>query len=506
MTARRVISVVGLAILAGCKVGPDYVRPLAPVPAAYKEAGWQVAQPADTSNPGAWWSIYRDPVLDGLEKQIDISNENLKAADAAFRQAEAIVAQARAGFFPTETISAATQRSRGGGGGGSAAVAAAAAGGRGGGGGGNISNFFSLSEAVSWVPDLWGKVWRTVEGDIATAQASAADLASARLAAQGAVASDYLQLRVADELKRLLDNAVKAYTESLRIVRNQYNAGVAAASDVAQAETQLENARAQAIAVGVTRAQFEHAIAVLVGKPPAELTIAAVEQAIEVPDVPAGLPSALLERRPDIAAAERRMASANEQIGVDETAFFPNMTLSGNSGTQSSKLNKLLTAANRVWSFGSNLTETVFDAGSRHAQVEQARAAYDATVADYRQTVLSAFQQVEEELAALRILAQQAAAEDAAVRSAREAERIIFNQYKAGTVAYTNVVVAQTAALSNAETAVNIRQSRLVASAALVQALGGGWDASLLPSGERIESDYPLNFSPLPPVDTNPRF
>lgn len=503
LKAALAIGVTGLLLLAGCKVGPDYVRPLAPVPAAYKEAGWQVAQPSDGADPGAWWSIYRDPVLDGLERQIDVSNQNLKAADAAFRQSEAIVAQARAGFFPTETITAAAQRSRGGGGGGSAAVAAAIGGG--GGGGGRISNFFSLSESVSWVPDLWGKVWRTVEGDIDTAQSNAADVASARLAAQGALASDYLQLRVADELKRLLDDAVKGYTESLRIVRNQYNAGIVAASDVAQAETQLENARAQSIAIGVTRAQFEHAIAVLTGRPPAEVTIAPLEQAILVPDVPAGLPAELLQRRPDIAAAERRMASANEQIGVAEAAFFPNITLTGNSGTQASKLNKLLTAANRVWSFGGNVVETVFDAGSRHSQVEQARAAYDAAVADYRQTVLTGFQQVEDELSALRILAQQAAAQEAAVRASREAAAIIFNQYKAGTVAYTNVVVAQTAALSNAETAVNIRQSRLVASAALVQALGGGWNASLLPSHERIEADVPLNFSPAPPPDANPR-
>ncbi|HEX3535505.1 MAG TPA: efflux transporter outer membrane subunit [Stellaceae bacterium] len=502
MTAGLAIRLAGVLLLAGCKVGPDYVRPLTAVPPAYKEAGWQVAQPSDTADPGAWWSIYKDPVLDGLERQIDISNQNLKAADAAFRQSEAIVAQARAGFFPTETITAAAQRSRGGGGGGSAAVAAAVGGG---GGGGRISNFFSLNEAVSWVPDLWGKVWRTVEGDIATAQSSAADVASARLSAQGALASDYLQLRVADELKRLLDNAVTAYTESLRIVRNQYNAGIVAQSDVAQAETQLENARAQAIAVGITRAQFEHAIAVLTGHPPAEVTIAPVEQGILVPDAPAGLPAELLQRRPDIAAAERRMASANEQIGVAETAFFPNITLTGNSGVQSSMLSTLFTAPSRVWSFGGNLTQTIFDAGSRHAQVEQARAAYDAAVADYRQTVLTGFQQVEDELSALRILAQQAAAQEAAVRASREAAAIIFNQYKAGTVAYTNVVVAQTAALSNAETAVNIRQSRLVASAALVQALGGGWDAALLPSGERIEADVPLNFSPAPPPDANPR-
>jgi len=287
----------------------------------------------------------------------------------------------------------------------------------------------------------------------------------------------------------------------MRISQNQYNAGIVSASDVAQARTQLENTRAQAVATGILRAQLEHAIAVLIGKPPAELTITVLEAVPALPDIPAGLPSELLERRPDIAAAERRMAAANAQIGVAEAAFFPTVTLSANYGISASAINRLFNTASRMWSFGSTLAETIFDAGARHAIVEQNRALLDAAIADYRQTVLTGFQQVEDELSSLRILADQATAQDAAVVASREAERIFLNQYKAGTVAYTSVVVAETTALSNAEIAINIRQSRLLASVALIQALGGGWDTSQLPGRDLIETDVPLNFNPLPPAD-----
>ena len=481
-------------LLSACAVGPDYRRPSASMPAQYKEAGWKLGEPLDAIDRGAWWSVYNDPVLDGLERQIDISNQNLLAAEAAFRQAEFVVAQARAQFFPTATVNASAQRSRGGGTAGSGTTPIG-----GGGGGGRITNFFSTSTAASWTPDLWGRVRRTVESNVASAQASAGDLASARLAAQGALASDYLQLRVADELKRLLDATAKAFAESLRITRNQYNAGTASASDVAQAETQLRSTEAQAIAVGVTRAQLEHAIAVLIGKPPAELSIAPSDVVTEVPVVPAGLPSVLLERRPDIAATERQMAAANAQIGVAEAAFYPTITLSADYGVMALQIAKLFTDQARFWAFGSSLAQTVFDAGARSAVVEEARAFFDQTIANYRQTVLTGFQQVEDQLAALRILADQAETEAAAVKSAREAERIINNQWLAGTVAYTSVVVAQTTALANEATALNIRQNRLVASAALIQALGGGWDAGQLPSRERIEEEAPLNFSPFPP-------
>src|SRR6516225_8695290 len=462
--------------MSSCTVGPDYQRPDAPVPAQYKEAGWKVGEPLDAIDRGAWWSVYEDPLLDDLEKQIDISNQNLKAAAAAFEQAEWIVAQARAAFFPTVDLNASAQRSRTGGG----SISSTGAGRS-----GFTSSLFSNSGSASWTPDLWGRIRRTVEGDVASAQANAGDIASARLSAQGTLASDYLQLRMADELKRLLDAAAGYYTESLRITRNQYQSGTTDQSAVAQAEAQLESTQAQAIAV-------------LIGKPPAEFSIPPTEAMIAVPVIPAEMPSALLERRPDIAASERLMAASNAQIGVAVAAFFPNITLTGDSGTSALTLNRLLATTSRFWAFGSNLVQTVFDAGARSAQVEQARALFDQDVATYRQTVLTAFQQVEDQLAALRILGQESEVQDKAVAAAFEAARIINNQYLAGIVPYTNVIVANATALGNAETAVSIRQSRLVASAALIQALGGGWDVTQLPSRNRIEENAPLNFSPFP--------
>jgi NodT family efflux transporter outer membrane factor (OMF) lipoprotein len=487
---RSIIAIFGVA--SACTVGPDYQRPDAPVPAEYKEAGWKVGEPLDAIDRGAWWSIYKDPLLDDLEKQIDISNQNLKAAEGAFQQAEWIVAQARAGFFPTVDLNAGAQRSRTGGGSSSSTGVGRS---------GFVTSTFSTSTSASWTPDLWGKIRRTVESDVANAQASAGDLASARLSAQGTLASDYLQLRMADELKRLLDAAASYYAESLRIARNQYLSGTTDQSAVSQAEAQLESTQAQAIAVAVTRAQLEHAIAVLIGKSPAEFSIPPTEAMIAVPGLPAEMPSTLLERRPDIAASERQMAAANAQIGVAVAAFYPDITLSADFGTSALTLNRLLATSSRFWSFGSNLVQTVFDAGARNAQVEQARAVFDQDVASYRQTVLTAFQQVEDQLAALRILAQQAEVQDKAVAAAFEAARIINNQYLAGTVAFTSVVVADQIALTNAETAVNIRQSRLVASAALIQALGGGWDTTQLPSRERIEENAPLSFSLFPPAE-----
>jgi NodT family efflux transporter outer membrane factor (OMF) lipoprotein len=486
----RPLAIMGAALLlAGCVVGPDYRRPPAPVPAVYKEAkGWQKALPADAMNRGAWWAIYDDPVLDRLERQIDISNQNLKAAEAAYRQATASVAEARAQGFPTLDLNASATRSRS----------------PGGGGAGFIANSFALNAAASWTPDLWGRIRRLVESDIASAQAGAGDLASARLAAQGALASDYLQLRMADELQRLLTEAANAYDASLRIVQNQYRAGTTDQSAVSQAQAQLASTQAQQIAVGNTRAALEHAIAVLTGTPPAELTITPTTQVIAAPEIPAGMPAALLERRPDIAAAERRMAAANAAIGVAEAAFFPDVTLSAQSGVAASQLASLFTAPSRVWSFGGNLVQTLFDGGLNQATVEQQRAAYDAAVADYRQTVLSALQQVEDELAAQRILADEATAQVAAVAAAREAERVINNQYKAGTVAYTSVIVAEQTALADAESAVNIRQARLVAGVALIEALGGGWGVAQLPTPAAIERQNPLNFSPIPPPDAWP--
>ncbi len=488
------------ALLSACAVGPDYRLPDAPVPAQYKEArpqpGWKIGQPAAAVERGDWWAIYRDPVLDALVRRIDISNQNLKAAAAALRQSEEIVAEARAGYFPTGAVGLQAQRSRSGGsassGGGSSSFVV--------GSGGRVGSFFTGDVAASWTPDFWGQIRRTVESNVAGAQASAADLANARLSAQGTLVGDYLQLRIADELKRLLDESAEAYSESLRIALNQYRSGTTDQSAVSQAEAQLQSTRAQSIATGVTRAQFEHAIAVLIGVPPAALTIAPTDYAIAIPEIPPGLPSALLERRPDIAAAERTMASANAQIGVEVAAFYPTITLSADVGTAAAALNKLIGAGGEFWSFGAGLAQTVFDAGLRNARVQQAVAVFDQDLADYRQTVLTAFQQVEDQLVALRIFAEEQKVQDAAVVSAREAVRILNNQYLAGTVAYTSVIVAEQTALSDAEIALTIRQNRLVASASLIQALGGGWDAAQLPSREVIEDRAPLNFNPLPPI------
>ncbi|HTT79980.1 MAG TPA: efflux transporter outer membrane subunit [Stellaceae bacterium] len=489
-----------LTLLAGCVVGPDYHRPAAPLPAAYKEAkGWQRALPADAMKRGAWWAIYQDPVLDRLERRVAVSNQNLKEAAAAYREATAIVAEARAQWFPAVTGNAAATRTRTPGGGASAVGGIA-------GSSGFISNSFSLDAAASWTPDLWGKIDRLVEANIATAQADAGDLANARLAAQGTLASDYVQLRVTDELERLLTASANAYAASLQITQNQYRAGTTDQSAVAQAEAQLDSTRAQAIAEDNTRAALEHAIAVLIGEPPAALTIAPTTAVIAVPQIPAGLPAALIERRPDIAAAERQMAAANAEIGIAEAAFFPDVTLSAQSGSEAAMLANLLTAPARTWSLGGNLAESLFNGGLNQATVEEQRAAYDAAVATYRQTVLTALQQVEDELAAQRILAEEAKVQANAVTAAREAERIIDNQYKAGTVAYTSVIVAEQTALTDAVTLANIRQSRLVASVALIEALGGGWEASQLPTPGAVERQNPLNFSPIPPSDSWPKF
>ncbi len=478
---RRLLAAAALvAILAACTVGPDYVRPTVVAPAAYKEiAGWKLGQPRDAADRGPWWAVYQDAVLDGLARQVEVSNQNLKASEAAYRAAVAVVQQAQAALFPTITFNGSTTRSKASGGSGSGSAAR--------GGGPMAISLYELTLGTTWDIDVWGRIRRTIESDVANAQASAGDLASARLSAQAALATAYFQLRVEDELKDLLEDAADGYARSLEITRNKYTAGTAARSDVAQAETQLEATQAQAINVGVQRAQLEHSISVLIGKPPADFAIAHVKRSIsEMPVVPPGMPSALLERRPDIAAAERRVAAANAQIGVAIAAYYPDLTLSASYGYLSNKLANLIQASNNLWSLGPQLAETVLDWGARSAQVDAARASYDQSVATYRQTVLAAFQQVEDELAALRILAEQAKAQAVAVKSAKEAERLIFNQYKAGTIDYTSVVTAQVAALSNEEAELTIRQNRLVASVTLIEALGGGWAASQLPTGGEV--------------------
>ncbi len=481
MRFRNIGVIVAAALTASCTVGPDYFKPSAPMPDAYKEAkGWKVANPREAGSGQPWWSIYDDPVLDGLEKQIDISNQNLKAAEAAYREAVTLIAQAQSQFYPTLSVSGSAQRQ--------APLIPGT-----GSPSNRAQNQFATTGAASWEPDIWGKVRRTIESESAAAQASAAELAAARLSAQITLATDYFELRSTDEQRRLLDAAVVAYTESLRITQNQYAVGNAALAAVLEARTQLEQTQAQAINTGVARAQFEHAIAVLAGKPPGNFSVAvAAPMPSRVPVVPTGLPSTLLERRPDIAAAERTMQEANAQIGAAVAAYYPDVTLSGSIGVASPALDTLFAASSALWAIGSGVSDTLFDAGLRAAQVAQARAVYDENVADYRQTVLAAFQQVEDDLAALRILADQAVAEDTTVKDAREAERLTLNQYLAGNVAYTSVVVAQQTALTNEEAALAILESRLVASVALIGAVGGGWSVAELPKEPAI-GESPLH-------------
>ncbi len=475
-TARRslALALFTSVALAACAVGPNYHRPSAANPQRFKEAeGWKPAEPREAASGTDWWSIYGDATLDELEKQIDISNQTLKASEAAWRQATALVSQARAGLVPTIGVSATATRSGGPGGRATGATT-----------GGTVTplthpvNEFELLGNASWDIDIWGKIRRTIESDVANAQASEADLAAARLSAQAALATDYIDLRVADEQKQLLDKTVEGYKRSLEITQNQYHVGVVAKADVITAQAQLEGAQSQQIAIGVTRATLEHAIAVFIGKAPADFSLPPATLGATVPVIPAGVPSSLLERRPDVAATERRMAAANAQIGVAIAAYFPDLTLTGTYGFASNVVSGLVHASNNFWSVGGTLNETLLDFGARPAQVRQARAAYDATVANYRQTVLTAFQQVEDELATLRILEQQVAVQEQTVKSADLSVQLTLNQYRAGTVAYTAVVTAQAVALGDAQALLTIRQSRLVASVALIQALGGGWDAA----------------------------
>ena len=464
------------AVFAGCAVGPNYHRPSAPVPQRFKEAeGWKPAEPREAASGADWWSVYDDATLDALEKQIDISNQTLKASEAAWREALALVTQARAGLLPVIGVSASGSRSGGPGAGVANVAAGAAAAPQ-----SHPKNQFELAGTGSWDIDVWGRIRRTIESDVANARASEADLAAARLSAQAQLAIDYIALRVADEQQHLLDETVEAYKRSLEITQNQYHVGVVAKADVITAETQLDGAESQQIAIRVTRATLEHAIAVLIGRPPGDFSLPPATLGTVVPVTPIGVPTALLERRPDIAAAERRMAAANAQIGIAVSAYFPDLTLNGSFGYASQVVSNLIKAPNNIWSFGGAASDTLLDFGARPAQVRQARAAYDAAVANYRQTVLAAFQQVEDELATLRILEQQVQVQEQTVKSANLAVQLTLNQYKAGTVAYTAVITAQTIALADAQTLLNIRQSRLTASVTLIEALGGGWTAASL--------------------------
>jgi NodT family efflux transporter outer membrane factor (OMF) lipoprotein len=456
------------AALGGCVVGPNYQRPSAPIAPSFKEAeGWKPSQPADGIDRGAWWSIFKDPVLDQLEQRVAISNQNIAAAQAAYRQAHALVAQSRSQFFPLITGEAAAQRS-----GRPSGIP---------GGGSSTATTYNAAVGASWAPDLWGRIRRTVEENRANAQAAAADIASAQLSAQTELAVDYFSLRVTDAEKALLDATVQNYQRAVDLTNNQYKAGVAARADLITAQTQLQNAQAAAVDLGVQRAQLEHAIAMLVGVTPADLTIAVAPAPQDVPIVPTGVPSTLLERRPDIAAAERSMAAANAGIGIAVAAYYPDLTLAGSYGFSSNSLSTLFNASNAVWSVGPQLAATLFDFGARKAQVQGARAAYDQRVAQYRQTVLSAFQAVEDQIAAARILEQEATLRVAAETSARQAETLALNRYRAGQVDFTTVVTAQNTALASEESTLTVLRARLTASVSLIEALGGGWTAADLP-------------------------
>lgn len=468
--------------LAACTVGPNYVRPVADVPAKFKEAdGWKTAQPRDGELRGKWWEAFNDAQLNEMMERVVITNQSLVQAAAQFRQARALVQSARAGYWPTLGANASATRSKSPSGFSSQSSS------------GNfvqssrapVTNY-SLSLDAMWEVDVWGRVRRTVEADNASAQASAADLEAMRLSIQAELAQNYFQLRALDTQKQLFDDTLTAYQRSLTLTQNQYAAGVAAKVDVIQAQTQLKTTQAQAIDVGVQRAQLEHAIALLLGKPASDFSLPVAPLVAQPPPVPLGLPSALLERRPDIAAAERRVTAANAQIGVAEAAYYPSLSLSASAGYQSSSFSNWLTAPSRFWSLGPSLAQTLFDGGFLRAQTAQTVAAYDANVAAYRQTVLTGFKEVEDNLVALRILEEEAAIQDEAVQNSRQSVTLTLNQYKSGIVSYLNVVTVQATALTNERTAVDIQNRRLAASVLLVKALGGGWNASTLPSNDEL--------------------
>jgi NodT family efflux transporter outer membrane factor (OMF) lipoprotein len=467
--------------LAACTVGPDYLRPQAPEPVAYKELkGWKRAAPIDDRDRGPWWLVFEDQKLDSFEPQVEISNQTVAAAAAAYRQSLAVIKEAQAGLFPTVTVNYNVTGSHAG-----ASVAGGA------GGMSTTSAVSTLAANSSWDLDLWGKIRRTVESDIAGAQVSAADVANAKLSTQALLATAYYNLRAADALQALLDRTIAIFKRTLEITQNQYKAGTVSKADVATAMAQLLNTEAQAINVGIMRAQFEHAIAALMGRPPAELTIKPSPLGSRLPNIPGSVPSTLLERRPDIAAAERLMQQENALVGAAIALYYPDVSLSGLFGfTGTGAL--ALSLANEVWKVGGAAVQTAFDAGLRDAQVEAAMAAYQQSVASYRQTVLTAFQQVEDQLAAVRILARQQKVADEAVKAAQEEFDILLNQYRAGTVAFTAVVVAQATLLNNEESALTVRQNRFLAAVALIEALGGGWDEGLLPSSAALEHVNPL--------------
>jgi len=486
---RRALLAAIIVVCAGCAVGPDYSRPQSAAPVAYKEpsepaagevaaAPFQPAEPNDGASRGRWWEIYHDPALSGLEEQVALSNQNIAAAAARFREAQGAVSAARSRFFPQLFLQPSFSRTRTSDNSGSGVP-------------GRILNAFELPVDLSYQLDVWGGIRRTVEASEGAAQASFAQLENARLSYQSLVAQNYFLLRGIDAEKRLLDTTLVSYNKYLDLTRERYKGGIDSQADIAQAETQLNDARVELIDLGVLRTHYEHALAVLVGKAPADLAIS------EAPDggltgepaqIPAGVPSTLLERRPDIASAERLVAAANARIGVAKAAFFPAVTLGATAGLESVSSGSLFLWPSRFWSFGPAVTQTLYDGGNLNAQLSIAKGQYDEAVANYRETVLEAFQQVEDNLSSLRVLAQESSAENDAVISARKSLEIATDQYKAGVQSYLQVITAQTTALTDQLNAVRIHTSRMTASVILVQALGGGWTAAQIPSESKIVS------------------
>jgi NodT family efflux transporter outer membrane factor (OMF) lipoprotein len=483
-----------LLLTMGCSVGPKYVRPTVPSPPTYKEIPqaaangsevWRATQPKDGTNRGNWWKVFNDPHLDELEEKASSSSQEIAAAADNFLAARALVREARSQYFPTVSTNPSILNSRpsqgqfGGVQAGSSSAFAL-----------TVKSYtdYSLPFDASWEPDFWGRIRSTVRANIYAAQASAADLENVRLSVQAELAVDYYELRAQDSLKALLDSTVTAYQDALSLTRAQYTAGMGNDESVAQAEAQLRTAQAQNTNLGILRAQYEHAIAVLIGQPASSFSLGPNVLTANPPAIPPGIPSELLERRPDIAAAERSVAQANAEIGVAKAAYFPKILLTASGGFGSSSATSWFTWPSRFWSVGPNLAETIFDAGLRKATVQQYRATYDQTVANYRQTALTAFQQVEDNLAALRILSQDIDQQDAAVQAAQRSLREAEVRYKAGLDPYLNVITAQTVVLTDQQAAINFRMQQMVASVQLIKALGGGWDSSRIPSEKEVGS------------------
>ena len=456
--------------LTACTFGPDYQRPQLQTPAQFKQIeGWTQAQPGDALARGNWWQLYGDAELNALVERLNVSNQNLAASEAQYRQARALVRGARAAFYPSLSSSAGATRSSQGSG--TTNTNSSTSG---------VIKSYDLSLNATWELDIWGKLRRSLESSRAGFEASAADLAALKLSLQAELVQNYLQLRVLDDQQRLLDATVAAYARSLKLTENQYNAGIVPKSDVSQALTQLKSTQAQAIDLKWQRAQLEHAIAVLIGVPPSELSISVREQLPTLPEIPVALPSQLLERRPDVAAAERRVMAANAEIGVAEAAWYPDLSISASGGYRGSSFADWIDLPNRFWSLGPQLALTLFDGGARSAELERSEAVYDQTVAQYRQAVLDSFREVEDYLVQLRVLEQEALIQQEALQAARESLRLIENQYRAGTVDFNSVVNVQATALSNERSTLSLLGNRLTTSVQLIAALGGGWQQQAL--------------------------